>query len=88
MVPVTVLTTNAEPVASMKPLGIEIKTKHGRIQNHMRQINPKVELASGEYDLRKRKGLEPGIAPVARLFGIQRRKLDNYRANYISRKSR
>jgi hypothetical protein len=51
----------------------------------MRQPNPKVELASGEYDRRKKNG-QPGIAIIARQFGISHQQLRNYRANYVSRK--
>jgi hypothetical protein len=52
----------------------------------MRQLNPKVEQASGEYDRLKAKGYEPGIDHVARLFRIKPNALRNYRANYISRR--
>jgi hypothetical protein len=53
----------------------------------VKQPNQKIELASGEYDRRKRKGFEPGIAPVARLFKVKEKSLRNYRANHISRLS-
>jgi hypothetical protein len=55
----------------------------------MRQPNPKVELASGEYDRRRTNGIrEPGIAHIERLFKLRPRQLRNYRANYLSRKER
>jgi hypothetical protein len=50
----------------------------------MRVINPKVELASGEYDRRLQVLTQPGIDVVARLFGIRPKTLANYRANYLS----
>lgn len=55
-----------------------------------RAINPRVELASGEYDRRKLANpmVQMPIAPVARLFGIPTAKLANYRANYLSRRER
>ena len=55
-----------------------------------RVINPKVELASGEYDRRKLANptVQMPIAPVARLFGIPTARLANYRANYLSRSKR
>jgi hypothetical protein len=53
----------------------------------MRQPNPKVELASGEYDRRRANGIrEPGIAIIERLFGLPPGQLKNYRANHLSRK--
>jgi hypothetical protein len=53
------------------------------------RLNPTVELASGEYDRRKRNGqLQPGIAVIERLFGLRPGTLANYRANYLSRKAR
>jgi hypothetical protein len=55
----------------------------------MRQPNPKVEIASGEYDRRKRAGIrEPGIELVARMFNLRPEQLKNYRANYLARKKR
>lgn len=54
----------------------------------MREVDPRVELASGEFDRRKASVQQPGIDAVARLFGVSRRKLVNYRANYISRLQR
>jgi hypothetical protein len=55
----------------------------------MKQINPKVELASGEYDrLLGMPGWKPTIRIVARRCRISERALRNYRANYISRKER
>jgi hypothetical protein len=53
-----------------------------------RRINPKVELASGEYDRRKQNGLDPGIKFIARICGVPANALKNYRANYISRKKK
>jgi hypothetical protein len=54
----------------------------------MRTIDPKVEVASGEFDRRKTNGIRPSIRAVAQLFDITPNKLANYRANYLSRKSR
>jgi hypothetical protein len=54
--------------------------------NELKQINPKVELASGDYDRRKEKGIIPSVAVIARIHGIKHNQLRNYRANYISRK--
>jgi hypothetical protein len=55
----------------------------------MRTPDPKVEVASGEFDRRKANGLrQPGIAHIGRLFKLRPRQLANYRANYISRKER
>lgn len=55
----------------------------------MRQINPVVEVASGEYDRRKKAGIYyPGIELVAGKFGISGKALQNYRSNYISRKGK
>jgi hypothetical protein len=51
-------------------------------------MNPKVELASGEYDRRKLTGILPGTDQVAKLFGVRPETLRNYRANHISRKPR
>jgi hypothetical protein len=54
-----------------------------------RQPNPKLEVASGEYDRRKANGIrEPGISVISRLFGVSERALKNYRANHISRKQK
>jgi len=55
----------------------------------MRQPNPKVELASGEYDRRTLaiRG-KASIVCIAKLFRITPRQLANYRANYISRRQR
>jgi hypothetical protein len=45
----------------------------------MRAPNPTVELASGEFDRRKQNGIAyPGIAVVARLFGIKPTTLGNF----------
>jgi hypothetical protein len=53
----------------------------------MKQPNPKVEIASGEYDRRRANGIrEPGIALIERMFGLRPRQLAHYRANYLSRK--
>ena len=56
----------------------------------MRQPNPIVELASGEYDRRKMNnpGVQVALFPVARLFNIPPKKLVNFRANYVSRKKK
>jgi hypothetical protein len=51
----------------------------------VRQVDPMVELASGEYDRRKGVVGQAALLPVARLFGVPYRKLVNYRANYVSR---
>jgi hypothetical protein len=52
-----------------------------------REPNPKAALASGEYDRRKANGQQqPGVAPIARLFGVSPRQLENYRANHLSRR--
>lgn len=55
----------------------------------MRQPDPKVQLASGEYDRRVqvvRK--QVSVRQVAQLFSIPPNRLRNYRANYVSRKGR
>jgi hypothetical protein len=55
----------------------------------VRTVDPRLELASGEYDPRKQNGIiHPGISVVARLYGIKSAALANYRANYVSRKVR
>jgi hypothetical protein len=54
----------------------------------MRKENLMVALASGEFDRRKARMPYPGLTVVARLFKIPVRKLENYRANHISRKHR
>jgi hypothetical protein len=54
----------------------------------MRRPNPVVELASGEFDRRKASIKQPGVAIVARHYGISPQQLLNYRANYISRNKR
>jgi hypothetical protein len=52
----------------------------------MRRSDPRLALASGEYDRRKANGQQqPGIAPIARLFGLRPKQLANYRANNLSR---
>jgi len=56
--------------------------------NRLPQPNPKIELASGEYDRRKQRGIIPSVDAVARLFGVIPKALKNYRANYVSRKKR
>jgi hypothetical protein len=52
----------------------------------MRQTNPKLEIASGEFDRRAQMIKQPGISVVARQFGVSEKALRNYRANNISRK--
>jgi hypothetical protein len=55
----------------------------------MRQVNPRFEVASGEYDRRRAAGIAlPGISVVERLFKLRPRQLEYYRANYISRRGR
>jgi hypothetical protein len=55
----------------------------------MKQINPLIELASGEFD--RRAGVvagKPSIDAVAAVCGVNPASLRHYRANYISRKRR
>jgi hypothetical protein len=52
-------------------------------------INPKAEVASGEYDRRRAAGIQqPGIGHIERLFKLKQGQLRHYRANYVSRKRR
>ena len=55
----------------------------------LRPVNPKAEVASGEYDRRRTAGIQqPGVQHIERLFKLRQGQLRNYRANYLSRKSR
>jgi hypothetical protein len=60
----------------------------------MREPNPKLALASGEYDLAKSEAVASGrartvtIALVGKRLRLRPRSLANYRANYYSRRSR
>ena len=52
-------------------------------------VNPKAEVASGEYDRRRAAGIQqPGIGHIERLYDLKRGQLRHYRANYISRTRR
>jgi hypothetical protein len=54
-----------------------------------RTPNPKVEVASGEFDRRRAAGIQqPGVEHIERLYDLKRGQLRHYRANYISRTRR
>ena len=51
-----------------------------------RPVNPKAQVASGEFDRRRAAGIQqPGIQHIERLFELKQGQLRHYRANYISR---
>jgi hypothetical protein len=54
-----------------------------------RQVNPKAQVASGEFDRRRQAGVtQPGVENIGRQFGLKQGQLRNFRANYVSRKRR
>jgi hypothetical protein len=57
--------------------------------NMRKVVNPRAELASGEYDRRRAAGVQqPGVEHIERLYDLKRGQLRHYRANYISRTRR
>jgi len=56
----------------------------------MRQVNPNLHIASGEYDIEKRKAIQLGLSQritipiMERRLGLKPNQLANYRANYLS----
>lgn len=57
----------------------------------MRQPNPMLELACGEYDIAKREAngsQQITTKIIEKRLGLRPNQLRNYRANYLSRKTR
>jgi hypothetical protein len=54
-----------------------------------RPVNPRAEVASGEFDRRRQAGVtQPGVENIGRQFGLKQGQLRNFRANYVSRTRR